>query len=81
MGYLFLLIAWRPLFGIYGANVVALAICTLFNTAVHRELAGRVRTHRGRLMLAAGALFGISVALTSARPVGCAQRRARIHFR
>jgi putative flippase GtrA len=70
LGYLFLLIAWRPLFGTYGANVVALAICTLFNTAVHRELAGRVRTHHGRLILAAGALFAISVALTTLALLG-----------
>jgi putative flippase GtrA len=65
LGYLFLLIAWRPLFGTYGANAVALAICTLFNTAVHRELAGPARSHRSRLVLAAGGLFAISLILTT----------------
>jgi len=65
LGYLFLLIAWRPLFGTYGANAVALAICTLFNMAVHRELAGPARSRRGRLVLAAGGLFGMSLGMTT----------------
>ena len=39
LGYLFLFIAWRPVVGDFGSNALALAICTLFNTAVHRELA------------------------------------------
>ena len=38
LAYLFLFVAWRPLVGAYGANAVAMAIATLFNTAVHREL-------------------------------------------
>ena len=38
LGYLFLFVAWRPLLGAFGANAVAMAIATLFNTAVHREL-------------------------------------------
>ena len=44
LGYLFLFVAWRPLLGAFGANAVAMAIATLFNTAVHRELSA----HRGR---------------------------------
>ena len=43
VGYLFLFIAWRPLLGPFGANAVALAICTIFNLAVHRELARSLR--------------------------------------
>ena len=39
LGYLFLFVAWRPLAGALGANALALAICTIFNLAVHRELA------------------------------------------
>jgi glycosyltransferase involved in cell wall biosynthesis len=39
LGYLFLFVAWRPLAGALGANALALGICTVFNTAVHRELA------------------------------------------
>ena len=35
LGYLLLFVAWRPLAGTLGANALALAICTLFNTAVH----------------------------------------------
>ena len=53
LGYLFLFIAWRPMLGPLGANAVAMAIATLFNTAVHRELShgsdGLVR--RGRMIL------------------------------
>jgi len=65
LGYLFLFIAWRPLAGAYGANALALAICTLFNTAVHRELAGRARAHGTRMVVAALSLFGLSISLTS----------------
>ncbi len=38
LGYLFLFVAWEPLVGPYSANALAMAIATLFNTAVHREL-------------------------------------------
>jgi putative flippase GtrA len=67
LGYLFLFIAWRPLLGAFGANALAMAIATLFNTAVHRELSrgtdGQAR--RGRLVVVAGALYLVSLALTS----------------
>jgi Glycosyl transferase family 2 len=67
LGYLFLFVAWRPIAGDYGANALALAICTLFNTAVHRELARSLHgpAHRGRFAGVSAGLFGISVALTS----------------
>ena len=67
LGYLFLFIAWRPLAGPFGANALALAICTVFNTAVHRELAHSLQGpgHRGRFAAVAAALFVLSLALTT----------------
>jgi putative flippase GtrA len=67
VGYLFLFIAWRPLVGIYGANALALAICTFFNLAVHRELARSLQghAHRGRFVGVALGLYLLSLALTS----------------
>ena len=67
LGYLFLFIAWRPIAGRFGANALALAICTLFNTAVHRELSRTM--HRpargGRFAVVVAGLFAISLALTT----------------
>ena len=67
LGYLFLFVAWRPLIGALGANAVAMAIATLFNTAVHRELSrgtdGQAR--RGRLFAVAGGLYAVSLAFTT----------------
>jgi putative flippase GtrA len=67
LGYLFLFVAWRPLLGALGANAVAMAIATLFNTAVHRELSrgreGQLR--RGRMLLVVLLLYAISLALTT----------------
>jgi glycosyltransferase involved in cell wall biosynthesis len=67
LGYLFLFVAWRPLLGALGANAVAMAIATLFNTAVHRELSrgrnGQLR--RGRMLLVVLSLYAISLALTT----------------
>jgi putative flippase GtrA len=67
LGYLFLFIAWRPLVGDFGSNALALAICTLFNTAVHRELARSMQgaRHQGRFIVVSAGLFAISLALTS----------------
>jgi putative flippase GtrA len=67
LGYLFLFIAWRPLAGNFGANALALAICTVFNTAVHRELARNMQgsRHGGRFAGVSAGLFAISLALTS----------------
>jgi putative flippase GtrA len=67
LGYLFLFIAWRPLAGALGANALALAICTIFNLAVHRELARSMHgpSPRGRFAGVAAALFALSLALTS----------------
>jgi putative flippase GtrA len=67
LGYLFLFIAWRPLAGNFGANALALAICTVFNTAVHKELARNMHgsRHGGRFAGVSAGLFAISLVLTS----------------
>jgi putative flippase GtrA len=67
LGYLFLFIAWRPIAGDFGSNALALAICTLFNTAVHRELARNMQgtRHRGRFAAVSAGLFAVSLGLTS----------------
>ncbi|HEY3843086.1 MAG TPA: glycosyltransferase [Acidimicrobiales bacterium] len=72
LGYLFLFIAWRPLAGSFGSNALALAICTVFNTAVHRELASSMHrpTYRGRFLLVATGLYAVSLSLTTAALVG-----------
>jgi putative flippase GtrA len=67
LGYLFLFVAWRPLAGTFGANALALAICTIFNTSVHRELArGKDgQRHGGRYAGIVAGLFGVSLGLTT----------------
>ncbi len=67
LGYLFLFIAWRPIVGTLGANALALAICTFFNTAVHRELARSMHgsTQKGRLVGVATGLLAVSLGLTT----------------
>jgi glycosyltransferase involved in cell wall biosynthesis len=67
LGYLFLFVAWRPIAGSFGANALALAICTLFNTAVHRELARDLHgtAHPGRFTAVAASLFALSLSLTT----------------
>ncbi len=67
LGYLFLFIAWRPLLGVFAANAVAMAIATLFNTAVHRELSRSTdgQARRGRLFVVAGGLYLVSLGLTT----------------
>ena len=70
LGYLFLFVAWRPLLGPISANAVAMAIATLFNTAVHRELSRTTdgQARRGRLYAVAGGLYVVSLALHDAGP-------------
>ncbi len=67
LGYLFLFVAWRPMLGPLGANAVAMAIATLFNTAVHRELSQTRDGHlrRGRMILVVASLYAMSLALTT----------------
>ncbi|HEY6430028.1 MAG TPA: dolichyl-phosphate beta-glucosyltransferase [Acidimicrobiales bacterium] len=68
LGYLFLFVAWRPLLGALAANAIAMALATLFNTAVHRELSRNADglTRRGRMAVVAGGLYLISLAFTTA---------------
>jgi len=49
------------------ANAVALALATLFNTVVHRELSrgSDGQTRRGRLLAVVGGLYGVSLVLTT----------------
>jgi glycosyltransferase involved in cell wall biosynthesis len=67
LGYLFLFIAWRPLLGPFAANAVAMAIATLFNTAVHRELSRQAdgARRRGHRVLVATSLYAISLGATT----------------
>jgi len=67
LGYLFLFVAWRPIAGSFGANALALAICTVFNTAVHKELARNIHgpAYKGRFAGVALGLFAISLGLTT----------------
>jgi glycosyltransferase involved in cell wall biosynthesis len=68
LGYLFLFVAWRPLLGALAANAIAMALATLFNTAVHRELSHNADglPRRGRMAVVAGGLYLISLAFTTA---------------
>ena len=67
VGYLFLFVAWRPLLGAVSANAVAMAIATLFNTAVHRELSRTTdgQDRRGRLYAVAAGLYVVSLGFTT----------------
>jgi len=67
LGYLFLFVAWRPIIGPISANAVAMAIATLFNTAVHRELSRTTdgQARRGRLYAVAAGLYIVSLAFTT----------------
>ncbi len=67
LGYLFLFVAWRPVLGAFGANAVAMAIATIFNTAVHKELSRGAdgQTHHGRMALVTVLLYMVSLAFTS----------------
>ena len=67
LGYLLLFMAWRPLAGTFGANALALALCTAFNTAVHWELARNVGgpARRSRFVVVTVGLFVLSLVLTT----------------
>jgi len=67
LAYLVLFLAGRSALGPYVGNAVALAICTVLNTAAHRELSRSlpVRRHKGRVAAMTGGLFLLSTALTS----------------
>jgi glycosyltransferase involved in cell wall biosynthesis len=67
LGYLFLFLAWRPVLGAFAANAVAMAIATIFNTAVHKELARDADGHarHARMALVTVLLYMVSLAFTS----------------
>jgi putative flippase GtrA len=72
LSYLLLFAVCRPALGAVASNTIALALCTLVNTSIHRALAHRTRgpAHRvagqPRFVAAAAALFAISMVLTTA---------------
>jgi hypothetical protein len=67
VAYVGLFAAFQPTVGTYPANAVAIALCSLGNTAAHRGMAAAA--HRGldhrRRWGTAAALLGVSLALTS----------------
>jgi putative flippase GtrA len=75
----------EPALGSYGANTVAIGLCSLANTAAHRGMAGtdrydHDRTHR---MSVAAGLLGVSlatttVALAAVRSLGLDSRTAQL---
>jgi putative flippase GtrA len=72
LGYLCLLAAFRPVAGVFAANAIALALCTLVNTSVHRELAGDPEGSptRWQFFAIATGLYLISVTLTTLALMG-----------
>jgi putative flippase GtrA len=77
LSYLFLFATTRPALGPLGSNLVALAVCTVVNTAMHRALAERAQldqrhaSGRPRFAAAAAGLFAISAVVTTAALVIC----------
>jgi hypothetical protein len=65
--YLLLFAAGLPFTGLFAANAIALAICNVGNTAMHRELAGdlRGRAYRGRFARMTAGLYLVSLVLTT----------------
>jgi putative flippase GtrA len=72
LGYLGLLLTLRPGIGIVGANAIALALCTLLNTTVHKELTRKMHgfSAKTRFSVIVSGLWVISVALTTAALAG-----------
>jgi putative flippase GtrA len=76
LSYLFLFAATRPVLGPIGSNALALALCTLVNTSIHRTLAGRATGQRSasarpRFAAAAAGLFALSAGVTTTALVIC----------
>ncbi len=71
LSYLFLFATSRSVLGPLAANALALALCTLVNTSIHRTLARRMHgesadtADRPRFLGTVAGLFAISVALTT----------------
>jgi putative flippase GtrA len=68
LAYVGLFAALEPALGTFAANTLAIALCSLGNTAAHRGLAGTARhgLDRRQRWGTAAALLGISLALTTA---------------
>lgn len=66
--YVALFAAFRSTLGAYGANALAIGLCSLANTAVHRSLVGTARARLGRWgrWMGATSLLGVSLGLTTA---------------
>lgn len=70
LSYLFLFLTTKSALGAFTANAIALAVCTLVNTSIHRTLAERMhgsqhQADRPRFIGAVSGLFAISFGLTS----------------
>jgi putative flippase GtrA len=65
--YLLLFLSWRLIVGNVDANALALAICTLFNLALHKELGKKMQGPHfyGRFVALATGLFAVSLGLTT----------------
>ncbi len=68
VAYVGLFAALEPSLGSYAANLISIAVCSVGNTAAHRGMAGAARhgLPRTRRILTAAALFGVSLAATTA---------------
>ena len=83
--YAALFAALEPALGSYGANTVAIGLCSLANTAAHRGMAGtdRYDHDRTRRMSVAAGLLGVSLAsttlaLAAVRSLGLESRAAQL---
>ena len=83
--YAVLFAALEPALGSYGANTVAIGLCSLANTAAHRGMAGtdRYDQDRAHRMSVAAGLLGVSlasttVALAAVRSLGLDSRTAQL---
>ncbi len=65
--YAALFAALEPAVGSYAANAMAIALCSLGNTAAHRGMAGteRLGLDRRHRVLTAGALLGVSLGIST----------------
>jgi len=83
--YAALFASLEPALGSYGANTVAIGLCSLANTAAHRGMASAGRNQRDRThrMSVAAGLLGVSLASTTAalaavRSLGLDSRTAQL---
>jgi putative flippase GtrA len=67
VAYAGLFAALEPALGSYWANTVAMGLCSLGNTAAHRGMSGTARfgLDRRQRLLTAGALFGVSLSVST----------------